>query len=126
MRALRSLTRHMAHATAMVLLAVVMVTSWSEPTGETANVQINTAVTPAYLAQYGAHVVSADAGEIVSRARDDGYEVSVQRLFTTDPTLDGAILAQRHPGPDTFDGARGPMLFVIGYTIGQPGDETAN
>ena len=126
MRVLRTLTRHMAHATAIVLLAVVMVTSWSEPTGETANVQINTAGTPAYLAQFGANTVPTRPNEIVARAKDDGYEVSVQRLFITDPSLDGQILSRRHPGPVTADGARGPLLFVIGYTIGEPGDELAN
>lgn len=123
MRALRTFTRHAVHMSAVVGLAVVLVVSWSKPIGDTASVTINDAPDlPAYLAQYGA---SADAATTVAQARDDGYEVAVRRLFTPDPDQDGRILVERHPGPLSVDSARGPLLFVIGYTIGS-GDATAN
>ncbi len=122
-RALRTFTRHAVHVSTVVGLAVVLVVSWSKPIGDTASVTINDAPDlPAYLAQYGA---SADAATTVEQARDDGYEVAVRRLFTPDPDQDGRILVERHSGPLSVDGARGPLLFVIGYTIGS-GDTTAN
>ena len=123
MRALRTFTRHAVHMSAVAGLAVVMVVSWSKPIGDTASVTINTSPElPAYLVQYGA---SVDAATTVAQARDDGYEVAVRRIFTPDPDEDGRILEERHPGPLTVDNARGPLLFVIGYTIGN-GDTTAN
>ena len=123
MRALRTLTRHAVHMSAVAGLAVVMIVSWSKPIGDTASVTINTSPElPAYLVQYGA---SLDVETTVAQARDDGYEVAVRRIFTPDPDEDGRILEERHPGPLTVDNARGPLLFVIGYTIGN-GDTTAN
>ena len=123
MRALRTFTRHAVHMAAIAGLAVVLIVSWSKPIGDTASVTINTAQElPAYLAQYGA---SVDADAIVAQARDDGYEVAVRRLFTPDPDQDGQILAELHPGELSVDNTRGPLLFVIGYTIGD-GDTTAN
>jgi hypothetical protein len=100
-----------------------MIVSWSKPIGDTASVTINTAPEfPAYLVQYGAML---DAETTVAQARDDGYEVVVRRIFTPDPDQDGRILDELHPGPVTVHEARGPLLFVIGYTIGS-GDTTAN
>lgn len=123
MRALRTFTRHAVHMAAAVGLAVVMIVSWSKPIGDTASVTINAAPElPAYLAQYGAPL---DAETTVAQARDYGYEVVVRRIFTPDPDQDGRILDELHPGPVTVDKARGPLLFVIGYTIGS-GDTTAN
>ena len=123
MRALRAFTRHAVHMSAVVGLAAVLIVSWSQPIGDTASVTINTAPElPAYLAQYG---VTVDADAIVAQARDDGYEVAVRRLFTPDPDQDGRILAELHPGELSVDNARGPLLFVIGYTVGN-GDTTAN
>ena len=123
MRALRTFTSHAVHASAVVGLAVVMIVSWSKPIGDTASVTIGDAPdVPAYLIQYGA---SIDAETTVARARYDGYEVSVRRIFTPDPEQDGRILEELHPVPITVDNARGPLLFVIGYTIGS-GDTTAN
>ena len=123
MRVLRTFTRHAVHMSAVVGLSVVMIVSWSKPIGDTASVTINTAPDlPAYLVQYGA---SVDAEAAVAQARDDGYEVAVRRIFTPDPDEDGRILQELHPGPVTVDNARGPLLFVIGYTIGN-GDTTAN
>ncbi|HEY5649812.1 MAG TPA: hypothetical protein VIW46_00080 [Acidimicrobiia bacterium] len=84
--------------------------------GETASVTIgSTPDTPGYLAQYG---VSIDAETAVAEARNNGYEVSVRRMFTPDPSEDGRILDERRPGPATVRAERGPVLFVIGYTIG--------
>lgn len=123
MRALRTFTRHAVHASAVVGLAAVMIVSWSKPIGDTATVTINSAPDlPAYLTQYG---VSPDAETTVVKARHDGYEVAVRRIFTPDPDEDGRILEELHPGPLSVDNARGPLLFVIGYTIGT-GDTTAN
>ena len=123
MRTLRTFTRHAVHVSAVAGLAVVMIVSWSKPVGDTATVTINSAPDlPAYLVQYGA---VEDAETAVAQARDDGYEVSVRRIFTPDPEQDGQILEELHPGPVSVDNARGPMLFVIGYTIGS-GDTTAN
>jgi hypothetical protein len=123
MRALRAFTRHAVHASAVAGLAFVMIVSWSKPIGDTASVTIGAAPdVPGYLVQYGA---SIDAETTVARARYDGYEVSVRRIFTPHPDEDGRILEERHPGPVTVDHARGPLLFVIGYTIGN-GDTTAN
>lgn len=108
---------------AFVGLAVIMIVSWSKPIGDTATVTINSAPDlPAYLVQFGA---SVDADAAVTQARDDGYEVAVRRIFTSDPDQDGRILEEVHPGPISVDKARGPLLFVIGYTIGS-GDTTAN
>jgi hypothetical protein len=122
-RSLRTLTRHAVHMSAVAGLAVVMIVSWSKPIGDTATVTINAAPDmPAYLIQYGA---SASAETVVAQARDDGYEVAVSRIFTPDPEQNGQILEERHPGPVSVDTARGPLLFVIGYTIGT-GDATAN
>lgn len=123
MRVLRTFTRHAVHMAAVVGLAVVMVVSWSRPIGDTATVTINTAPElPAYLVQYGA---TLDAEITVAQARDDGYEVAVRRIFTPDPAKDGHILEELHPGTLSVDNARGPLLFVIGYTIGN-GSTTAN
>jgi hypothetical protein len=123
MRALRSFTTHAVHTAAVVVLAVVMVVSWSKPIGDTATVTINTQLdVPGYVLQYTSNPISRTP---VERAVDDGYEVAVQRLFSTNPADDGRILSKRHPGPTTVDKARGPLLFVIGYTIGS-GDRTAN
>ena len=123
MRALRTFTRHAVHMSAVVGLAAVMIVSWSKPIGDTASVTINSAPDlPAYLVQYG---VPVDAETTVAHARDDGYEVAVRRIFTPDPNEDGQILEELHPGPALVDNARGPLLFVIGYTIGT-GDTTAN
>ena len=100
-----------------------MIVSWSKPIGDTATVTINSAPNlPAYLIQYGA---SPDAETTVAQAKEDGYEVAVRRIFTPDPHENGRILEELHPGPVTVDNARGPLLFVIGYTIGT-GDTTAN
>jgi hypothetical protein len=122
-RALRTFTRHAVHVSAVAGLAVIMIVSWSRPIGDTASVTINAAPDmPAYLVQYGA---SSDTQAAVAQARDDGYEVAVRRIFTPDPDEDGRILEERHPGPITADNARGPLLFLIGYTIGD-GDTTAN
>lgn len=115
-RALRTFTRHAVHSLAVVSLAAVMVLTWSEPIGETATVQINAAPDqPAYIAQFSPSTPRPSA---VQQARNSGYEVAVQRMFTTDPAMNGRILSQRHPGEVVVDKARGPMLFVIGYTIG--------
>lgn len=123
MRTLRAFTRHAVHSAAVVGLAVVMVVTWSKPMGETAHVTIGSLPdAPGYLAQYGA---SIDAETTVAQARNSGYEVSVRRMFTPDPKEDGRILAELHPGPTTIRSARGPLLFVIGYTIGT-GDTNAN
>ena len=123
MRALRTFTTHAVHTAAVVGLAVVMVVSWSKPIGDTATVTINTqADLPGYVMQYAAAPMSQNP---VERAVDNGYEVVVQRIFSTNPADDGRILDERHPGPLTVDKARGPLLFVIGYTIGT-GDRTAN
>ena len=123
MRALRTLTRHAVNMSAVAGLAVVMIVSWSKPIGDTASVTINTAPElPGYLIQYGA---TLDAETTVAQARDDGYEIAVRRIFTPDPDEDGRILEELHPGPLTVHNARGPLLFVIGYTIGN-GDTTAN
>lgn len=123
MRTLRTFTRHAVHMSAVAGLAVVMIVSWSKPIGDTASVTINPAPDlPAYLVQYG---VVADAETAVAQARDDGYEVAVRRIFTPDPDQDGQILEELHPGPVSVDNARGPLLFVIGYTIGTD-DTTAN
>lgn len=123
MRALRTFTRHAVHLSAVAGLSVVLIVSWSQPIGDTASVTINSAhAVPAYLIQYGA---SVDAETIVAQARDDGYEVAVRRIFTPDPDQDGLILEELHPGPRSVDHARGPLLFVIGYTIGD-GATTAN
>lgn len=118
LRALKTLNRHLVHSVAVVALAGIMVVGGIEPTGETATVEINlSAPVPGYLAQYSA------GGSIspVDHAKASGYEVAVHRMFTTDPALNGQIIAQRQPGELRFDQARGPVLFVIGYTIG---DET--
>jgi hypothetical protein len=123
MRALRTFTWHAIHASAVAGLSIVMIVSWSKPIGDTASVTINsTHAVPAYLIQYGA---SIDAETVVAQARDDGYEVAVRRIFTPDPDQDGLILEELHPGPRSVDHARGPLLFVIGYTIGD-GATTAN
>lgn len=119
LRALRTFTRHAVHSLAVVSLSAVMVMSWTEPTGETAHVEINAMpTTPGYLTQYG---VEPDWDSTVLRATENGYEVAVQRLFTTNPSEDGQILVQRHPGPIAAFEARGPMLFVVGYTVGPDG-----
>lgn len=123
MRSLRTFTTHAVHIGAVVGLAVVMVVSWSKPIGDTANVTINNQIeVPGYVLQYTSNPVSRSP---VERAVDDGYEVAVRRIFSTNPADDGRILSERHPGPITVDKARGPLLFVIGYTIGT-GDRTAN
>jgi hypothetical protein len=123
MRTLRTFTRHAVHSAAVVGLAIVMVVTWSKPMGETANVTIGSLPdAPAYLAQYG---VSVDAESTVVQAQNRGYEVSVRRIFTPDPSEDGRILEERYPRPTTIRTARGPVLFVIGYTIGT-GDANAN
>lgn len=119
MRALRTFTRHAVQASAVVGLAVVMIVSWSKPIGETATVTIASSPDlPAYLSQYGA---SVDAETAMAHARDAGYEVAVRRVFTADPAQDGRILEELHPGPVSVANARGPVLFVIGYTIGTGG-----
>ena len=123
MRALRTFTRHAMQMSAVAGLAVVVIVSWSKPIGDTASVTINSASDlPAYLVQYGA---SIDAQTVVAQARDDGYEVAVRKIFTPDPDQDGRILEELHPGPMSVDNARGPLLFLIGYTISN-GDTTAN
>jgi hypothetical protein len=123
MRSLRTFTKHAVHGTAVVGLAVVMVVTWSKPMGETASVSMGSLPdVPGYLVQYG---VTVDAETTVAQARDTGYEVSVRRIFTPDPTEDGRILEEQHAGPTTVGNVRGPLLFVIGYTIGT-GDKNAN
>lgn len=123
MRALRAFAFHATHVTAVVALATVLMVGWTEPVGETAAVTINTQPeVPGYVMQYGTHV---DTATVVERARNDGYEVSIRRIFTPEPRQNGRILDERHPGPITVEDARGPLLFVIGYTIGS-GERTAN
>ena len=115
MRALRSMARHVAHAAAATALAILMVMNWQLPTGETASVEIgHTPAIHGYISQY-----SIPAGPSpIERARNQGYEVSVLRTFVPDRAAHGEILATRHPGPISTDSARGPLLFVIGYSIG--------
>jgi hypothetical protein len=106
---------------AVVGVAVVMIVAWSKPLGDTASVTIGTAPQmQAYLVQYGAQ---ADAQTTVDRARHSGYEVAVRRIFTPHPDEDGRILDELHPGSLAVDNARGPLLFVIGYTIGSGGTQ---
>lgn len=123
MRTLRTFTRHAVHMSAVVALAVAMVMGSSRPMGDTARVSIaSDPQVPAYVAQYGG---ASTAESAVAQARSNGYEVAVRRIFTPDPSEDGRIVDQFHPGSDTATQARGPILFVIGFTIGQ-GDRTAD
>lgn len=114
-RALRSMARHAAHAAAATALAILMVVTWQLPTGETASVEIgHTPAIHGYVSQY-----SSPAGPSpIERARNQGYEVTVLRSFVPDRAAHGEILATRHPGPISPDSVRGPLLFVIGYSIG--------
>lgn len=114
-RALRSMARHAAHAVGATALAVLMVVSWQLPTGETASVAIGrTPETHGYISQHA----SPTGPSPIERARNQGYEVTVLRTFVPDRAAHGEILATRHPGPISPGSARGPLLFVIGYSIG--------
>lgn len=114
-RALRSMARHAAHTAAAAVLAILMVVSWQLPTSETASVEIgHTPAIHGYISQYS----NPARPSPIERARNQGYEVTVLRTFVPDRSADGEILATRHPGPISPDSVRGPLLFVIGYSIG--------
>ena len=119
-RALRSVGRHAAQLAATASLALLVVFGWHLPTAETASVEIGyTPEIPGYVAQYATAPI--DPPSPIERARDEGYEVSVLRAFVPDRAAHGEIIDTRHPGPTSPDSVRGPMLFVIGYSIGSNG-----
>lgn len=115
-RSLRALARGTAHAGAAAAMAVLMVLIWQIPTGDTASVEVGySSSVPGYVTQYSS---SSDKTSPIERARNLGYEVSVRRIFVLDPSADGEILSTTRPGPIQSGSVRGPMLFVIGYSVG--------
>lgn len=82
-----------------------------------------------YLAQYGAPVAST-ATELIAFARESGFEVEVRRTYVADRAADGAVVELRHlvtpvSSVPVDQPARGLLLVVIGFTVGD-GDTTAN
>ena len=114
-RALRSAVRGAAHAGAAAAMAILMVLVLQIPTGDTASVEIGHSTSVAgYVHQYRS---TSDPASPIERARNLGYEVSVRRTFVPDPSADGEILSTTRPGPIEPSSVRGPMLFVIGFSV---------
>lgn len=81
-----------------------------------------------YLAQYGAKPASATA--TITLAREAGFEVEVKTTFVTDRSVHGAVIGMRHMTAPVNnvpmnESARGPLLIIIGLTIGDPDGSTA-
>jgi hypothetical protein len=83
-----------------------------------------------YLAQYGA-AGGSTADATIAMAREAGFEVEVITTYVADRAADGQILTMRHLSEtvDTLpvhEPARGPLLIIIGLTVGDAGGNTAN
>lgn len=78
----------------------------------------DTTLAPAYLYQFG----GPDIDEAIADARARGYEVQVLQSYVTDASDHQRILSIRHAGTELDDlpgdGARGPLLIVMGLVVG--------
>lgn len=109
------MARSAAHVAAAASMAILMVLAWQIPTGDTASVQIGYSPSvPGYVNQYS----SVGQASPIEQARNLGFEVSVRRTFVADASADGEILSATRPGPIDPSSVRGPMLFVIGFSVG--------
>ena len=86
---------------------------------------------PGYLAQYGVtSPIRPDPDETITLARESGFEVEVRHTYVPDRNEHGQILEMRHLAHPvttvpTDESARGPLLIVIGFAVGDD-DNTAD
>ncbi|MFP5332309.1 MAG: hypothetical protein ACLGHX_08135 [Acidimicrobiia bacterium] len=81
-----------------------------------------------YLAQYAARPGSATA--TITMAREAGFEVEVITTFVADRAAHGTVVEMRHLAAPieqipVNEPARGPLLIIIGLTIGDTTGATA-
>lgn len=121
MRALRTVNESALHVAlacgigaTLLLLSPAPVHEPAPPLGP----DLTASLTPAYLHQYGARDVEAT----IVAARERGYEVQLLTWHVPDLHGQGPMVSIRHAGIPVDDvpdrGARGPLLIVVGLTLG--------
>ncbi len=127
-RAVRELSRTSLHAALAVgvAAALLLVSPAGVDPEPTLRAEGSTAL-PGYIGQY-ATPAELTAGT-VRLARERGFEVEIVTTFVADRAEHGRIVRMRHLGTPTEeipdDGIRGPILIVIGLTVGE-GDTIAD
>lgn len=81
-----------------------------------------------YLTQYGAR--SASATSTITMAQEAGFEVEVVTTFVADRAAHGTVVRMRHLSATVNnlpmnEPARGPLLIIIGLTVGDVDGATA-
>lgn len=129
LRRLRALSNGAGHLGAAVALSTtLLILSPGTIDRELQLPPISEAPPTGYLAQYGARPVSATA--TITLAREAGFEVEVRTTFVADRTVHGSVIGMRHMTAPVNnvpmnEPARGPLLVIIGLTIGDIDGATA-
>lgn len=127
LRRLRSVSSVAGHTGAAVTLSAVLLLL--SPATIEREIELPPVAEPpaaGYLAQYGA-TSAPSAHQTITMAREAGFEVEVITTFVADRAAHGEILGMRHlsapvatlPATET---ARGPLLIIIGLSIGESGN----
>ena len=121
-----------AAAAAVVLVAAFLVLSPSDSGPITAATPGNETTTTVAAAVSAEQLVvtsferwvdgRTDAERLENRYRNQGYDVAVQRLAVTEPSLNGQVIEVRHAAATTGTtlsdpGPRGQVTLVVGRTI---------
>ena len=125
LRRLRSVSAGAAHVGAAVAMSTLLLLL--APATANREIQLPAISEPpraGYLAQFGAGPVSAE--RTIAMAREAGFEVDVVTTYVADRASHGQIVGMRHVTvPVTAipvdDPARGPLLIIIGLTVGGSG-----
>lgn len=127
LRRLRSVSSIAGHVgAAFTLSAVLMLLSPATFDREAQLPPISQPPIAGYLIQYGAVVVPS-VDQTITLARESGFEVEVVRTFVPDRASHGEIVRMQHGSVrvDTVPvtgPARGPLLIIIGFAIGDAGN----
>lgn len=126
LRRLRSVSSMAGHTGAAVALsAVLLLLSPATIERDIELPPIAEPPTAGYLAQYGA-TSPPSADQTITMAREAGFEVEVVTSFVADRAAHGEILGMRHLSAQvaqlpTAEPARGPLLIILGLSIGEAG-----
>lgn len=125
LRRLRGLSSSAGHlGTAVVISTLLLILSPTSLDREAQLPPISEPPVAGYLAQFG--VTQATPQQTITMAREAGFEVEVITTFVADRASHGTIVGMRHlaQSVDTVpiqEPVRGPLLIIIGLTVGDSG-----
>ncbi|MDX1448190.1 MAG: hypothetical protein R3246_03920 [Acidimicrobiia bacterium] len=129
LRRLRALSNGAGHVGAAVALsATLLILAPGTLNRELELPPISEPPAAGYLAQFGARPASATA--TITLAREAGFEVEVITTFVADRASHGTVVQMRHmssevPSVPMNEPVRGPLLIIIGLTVGDAAGATA-